>query len=143
EQLVESGEEMMVRARHGAYCLNLAEEAEPHLTGPDQQEWLDRLETEQPNFRAALEWSVVRDPQLALRLTGVLGRFWWTHGHLVEGRRWVAAALDSDAGSPTERAKALYAAGSFAGEQGDYAGATTYLDAALVAFRTTGDDLGQ
>jgi predicted ATPase/DNA-binding CsgD family transcriptional regulator/Flp pilus assembly protein TadD len=143
ERLDSSGEEASVRAAHAAYFLGLAEESEPRLTGPDQQEWLDRLEAESANVRVALDWTLAHDAGAAVRLAGALGRFWWTHGHLVEGRRWLTAALARDAGSPADRSRALYGAGSLAGEQGDYAEATARLEAALAAFRQTGDRAGE
>src|SRR5262249_10941876 len=138
-RLTESGEEAVVRDGHAAYCLSLVEQAEPELTGPDQQTWLDRLEIEHANFRQALDWMQEHDPGAAVRLSGTLWRFWWTCGHLVEGRGRLEAILERGGGSPAERAKALYGAGSLAGEQGDYDAAIAHLEAALAAFRQTGD----
>ena len=58
EKLEESGEEQEIKRAHAQYFLALAEEAEPELKGPDQLEWLERLEAEHDNFRAALSWSL-------------------------------------------------------------------------------------
>ena len=121
--------------------LALAERAEPELTGPAQTAWLDRLEAEHDNLRAALGWATAQDAPTAVgvRLAGALWRFWWRRGHFREGRAWLEAALAQGAGSEAERAKALYGAGSLATEQGDNEQATTLLEAALVAARTAGE----
>src|SRR5207237_867951 len=57
DRLLESREAAAARQKHLAYFLGLAEQAEPHLRGRDQVRWLDRLEAEHDNLRAALEWS--------------------------------------------------------------------------------------
>jgi non-specific serine/threonine protein kinase len=54
DRLLEAGEAEAVRGRHAGWCLALAEEAEPALVGDNQREWLDRLEREHDNLRAAL-----------------------------------------------------------------------------------------
>jgi predicted ATPase len=58
ELLHRSGEEPALRARHGAWCLALAEAADAPLRGAGQREWLDRLEAEHDNLRAALAWAL-------------------------------------------------------------------------------------
>jgi ATP/maltotriose-dependent transcriptional regulator MalT len=143
EQLESSGEGDRIRRIHAGHMLVVAERAEPELTGPDQAAWLTRLELEHDNLRAALTWLLAHDQPAAVRLAGALWRFWWTRGHLGEGRRWLAAAVATNAGSLAKRAKALYGVGSLAGEQGDYADATTQLQAALATFRQIGDLAGE
>jgi predicted ATPase/DNA-binding SARP family transcriptional activator len=83
ERLRESGEEEAVRRGHRDYFLALAEEAEPLLRGPQQKAWIDRLEREHDNLRAALEWSFTEEggAEAALRLTAALGWFWWVQTH--------------------------------------------------------------
>src|SRR5262249_40607645 len=56
QQLVTAGEVEQARRRHMAYFLQLAEQAEPGLQGREQVTWLERLDLEYPNLRAALEW---------------------------------------------------------------------------------------
>ena len=94
EKLGESAEAEEVRRLHAQYFLSLAEVAFPELRGPHQLEWLDRLEPEHDNMRAALTWALERkEVELALRLGGALWWFWWMRGHNSEGRRWLEEAL--------------------------------------------------
>src|SRR5947207_760093 len=93
EQLDLAGERDLVARAHAAHFLALAEEAEPNLTGEQRAEWLDRLEREHDNLRAALRSSIgAGDAPTALRLSGALWRFWHFRGHLSEGRAWLAEA---------------------------------------------------
>jgi non-specific serine/threonine protein kinase len=145
EQLAVSGEGAAVRDRHLAWCLALAEEAEPALEGPEQGAWLSRLETEHDNMRAALRWSLQDgdDTALGLRLSGALWRFWESRGYISEGRGWLEAALAS--GGPattTAYAMALNAAGNLAERQGDYERAVALHEDALVLRRERGDRQG-
>jgi non-specific serine/threonine protein kinase len=144
EQLAASGEEMMARDRHLAWCVALAEEAEPRLTGPEQVAWLARLEAEHDNLRAALGWARERgEGKMGLRLAGALWRFWWTHGHLSEGRRWLEETLKrGDRASAASRATALTGAGTLAWTRGDYAHATAPHEKCLVLRRALGDRSG-
>jgi tetratricopeptide (TPR) repeat protein len=141
ERLEASNEAESIRQAHAAFSLKLAEEAEAELTGPRQADWLDRLEADLDNLRAALAWTIPKDPAMALRLAGALWRFWYVRGYLSEGRAWAEAALAQDGGrgSETERAKALCVAGDLAQEQGDYAHATPLLEAGLAAARAAGE----
>jgi predicted ATPase len=78
EKLLEAGETDRGRRRHAVYFLRLAEEAEPELKGERQGTWLGYLEREHDNFRAALSWALQRgEAELALRLSGALGEFWY------------------------------------------------------------------
>ncbi len=98
ERLEDSGEIEALGQRHARYFLELAEAADPQLRGPDQIAWLTRLESELGNLRAALGWSL-GDPgnedrvETALRFTAALGWFWYTHGHLLEGCKWLEETL--------------------------------------------------
>ena len=111
EKLEESSEREEVRRRHAKHFLTLAEQAEPELQGPEDKEWLEHLETEHDNLRAALSWAVEqKDNEQALRLAGALQPFWEAHGHYSEGRRWLEKALQKEGHAPAAvRAKALYA----------------------------------
>ncbi|HZO25119.1 MAG TPA: LuxR C-terminal-related transcriptional regulator [Chloroflexota bacterium] len=94
EQLAASGEAEAIRWRHAAYFLDLAEQVEPALHGPDQAAWIDRLALEHDNVRAALTWllGAGNDPVTALRLAAALGWFWFIRSTLSE-TRWLEAAL--------------------------------------------------
>ncbi len=146
DRIRESGEETQWRKRHLAHFLALAEDAEPHLRGADQQAWFDRLETEHDNLRSALAWSSApgSDTASGLRLAGSLWRFWYAHGYLGEGRNWLtgllAAARLGDA-APA-RAKALQGAGAMAVQQGDYPAARGLFEEGLRLRRELGDQRG-
>jgi predicted ATPase/class 3 adenylate cyclase len=121
EKLRESEEAEEIKRVHAQYFLALAEEANPQLKGPDQLEWLERLEVEHDNMRAALSWALERrEAEVPLRLGGALAWFWSVRGYHSEGRRWLEAALAMDGrGSPEVRAMALAGAGTLALQQGD------------------------
>jgi predicted ATPase/class 3 adenylate cyclase/Tfp pilus assembly protein PilF len=121
EKLGQSAEAEEIKRVHAEYFLNLAEEADPELRGPDQLQWLERLEAEHDNMRAALTWALeLKEVELALRLGGALWWFWWMRSHNSEGRRWLEAALVMDGrGSPEVRVMALAGVGYLGLEQGD------------------------
>ena len=144
EKLRASGEEAGARARHCNWCLRLAEEAEPRLTGPEQAEWVALLERERDNLNAALRWSVdeAADRDAGLRLCCALGRFWSMHAHLTEGRSWLERVLStSDASSPL-RPRALLWAAQLARLQSDLATSRALLDESLALARALGDRFG-
>ena len=149
ERLERGDEAGTAEARHAAYYLDLAERAEPELTGPDQARWLVRLEAEHGNLRVALGWAARRGgPEMGLRLAAALWRFWYTRGYLAEGRGWLEAALaHAPSGGAPElalpRARALFAAGVLASEQGAEAQAQTYSEESLALFRAAGVLRGQ
>src|SRR5207248_3040131 len=99
EKLLAAGESDAIHERHLSYLLKLAEEAEPHLASAEQTAWLESLEAEHDDFRAALEWSEKKDKARGLRLAGALWRFWYVRGYVREGRERLGAALQSTAGS--------------------------------------------
>ena len=107
ERLEQSGEAASIRRAHAEAFLALAEEAEPHVRY-DEVEWLDRLELENDNVRAALdrleadgEW------ELVLRLAGALWRFWYLRSYLAEGRARLERALAAGPEQTAARGKAL------------------------------------
>ena len=112
ERLAASGEADAVRGRHAAWCVALAERAEIVAAwgGPDQKLWLDRLEAELPNLRAALAWlRESGDAEAGMALAGALVGMWHHRSHRAEGRAWLEPALAQSDGAPTvARAKALW-----------------------------------
>jgi len=114
EKLEESGEAADLRRRHAAFFLALAEEAEPHLRG-SPKDWLDRLEEEHNNLRAAIDLlGASGETELALRLGGALARFWSIRGHNAEGLSRLEYALRADERPTAARAKALNGAAMMA-----------------------------
>jgi non-specific serine/threonine protein kinase len=143
ERLEECQEAANVRDRHLEWCVALAEAAEPELTGPEQVRWLERLEVEHDNLRAALGWARERGKaELGLRLAGALWRFWDRHGHMSEGRGWLDGALAGGDGTTAARAKALRGAGSLVMWQGEYKRAAALHEEALALRRELGDRRG-
>lgn len=99
-------------ARHAAYFLGVATEAAPELRGPSQRAWLARLETERPNLRAALEWTVTSGSAGdALRFLCALAPFWEDSGRTLEAHGWVDRILARhDAADPATAVTAHIAA---------------------------------
>ncbi len=111
EWLRGSGQEEEVRRRHAGHYLALAEKAEPRIRGQDQIEWLDRLEAENDNLRAAIRWSLeAGDAQVAARFGWALGMYWVMRARHGEGRLLMEQTLAQDDGAlPARmRAKALW-----------------------------------
>ena len=129
---------------HAAWFLDLAIEAEPHLPGPSAVSWLDRLESDHDNLRAALDWLRARgDGERAVTLAAALWRFWWLRGHVAEGREQLEAALAVDGSTASAaRAAALDGAGVLAETQGDYDRAEALHREALALSRERGDKTG-
>jgi non-specific serine/threonine protein kinase len=144
QRLRESGEMDGVRSRHLEWCLNLAERAEPELQGRDQPVWLDLLEQEHDNFRAALGWSLETDAvDGALRLAGALWGFWYVRGYWTEGRRWLENVMGAPTGaSGALRAKAANALGVLLWAQGEYDGTAERCEEAAGLCRATDDSAG-
>jgi predicted ATPase/class 3 adenylate cyclase len=149
DRLAESGEAERTYEHHLAYFLQLAERAEPELRGAKSIIWLERLEVEHANLRAALEWSLENAScvEAGLRLAGALGWFWHLRNYYSEGREWLAQAVAAEvaAPGPTERprlaarAKALHWAGWLAYTQSDPEPATALSEASLALARAAGD----
>jgi predicted ATPase/class 3 adenylate cyclase len=134
-----------VRGRHAQHFLGLALEAETELSGPDQNEWLNRLEREYDNLTAALDWLMssgrVAD---ALSAVSALERFWRAHAHVGEARRWLALGLDLATVAPTRvRADALWTAARQAAGQSDWDAAVPMLEEALALYRAENRDREQ
>jgi non-specific serine/threonine protein kinase len=132
ECLAEAGELDATRRWHAEYFAAIAHRAEPHLRGREQQAWLDRLEADHDNLRAALGWglSVDHGTDLAVRLAGALAPFWLDRGYASEGRMWLERALSVATSSRSARLKALYGSAWLAHVQRDGLAARRYIDTA-------------
>jgi predicted ATPase len=148
ERLEHSGEAEELRGRHAEHFLALAQEAEPHvedetIRGGGGGEWLDRLERELDNLRAALdELEAFGETERALEMTGALSDFWASRGHVVEGLIRLERALGSDERPTTARAKALIWAAELAALSGDLATMELWAEEALGLSRRLGDARG-
>lgn len=120
-------------ALHARWYLQLAEEAEPHLRGQDEADWLNHLQQEYGNLQAALRWLLDNDRfDDALRFAASLRRFWRARGYVSDGREWLRKALAMAVPRvDPHRGTALHAAGWLAREQGDYAEAHTLFNESL------------
>jgi predicted ATPase/class 3 adenylate cyclase len=108
------------RERHYAWFLALAEDAEAQLRGLDQGMWLNRLETEHDNFRAALDNCLARGSgEDYQKLAGALWHFWYIRGHWGEGQERLSRAVKIGPELTIGRAKALCGASCIAWGQ-DY-----------------------
>jgi len=143
EHLEAAGEGTDLRRRHAEAYLALVEGCAAELTGPMGRRWLDRLELDHDNLRAALDWAVATDhAEVALRLVAASWRFWQIRGHLFEAEdrmRQVLALPGATSQSPLLRARALGAAGSIAYWRGDPPEAHRRYRDALDEARRSGD----
>ncbi len=140
ELLEESGEAEQTWRRHAEFFLALTEAAEPELEGSDQVEWMDRLDRENANLRAAMGWALsVGDAEMAARGCA-LWLFWWFRSRQREGLRWMEAVLERDL-SPASRAKVLMVAGSLAFGHGNYEQSEKYCEECLKLSQHVGDKL--
>jgi len=133
-----------IRRRHATWYLEMAREAAPQLFGAEQPRWLDHLEHEHDNMRAALDRMVAAGrTSIALPLAATLWRFWQMRGHLREARERITAvlALPDAADHPDEMAAALEAAGGISYWMGDWAPAGEAYERCLALRRTLGDPI--
>lgn len=142
EKMAESGEELLAKRSHAAYCLVLAEGAAAEDTEVNQTGWLDLLEIESQNFRAALDWLIESDnAEWGLRLGVALFPFWERREHLTEARDWLGKLLKiKSAMEPTNlRLRALFSAGVLAAEQRDYSDSVALITGSLEIARQLQD----
>jgi predicted ATPase/DNA-binding SARP family transcriptional activator len=140
ERLAARGDGEAVRRRHADFYLALAEAAEPGLLGPQQLEWLERLDAERDNIRAALAWALeVGEAEIGLRIGAALWRFWQLRNYEQEGRERLEELLALGSGSPRTRAKALTFVGSLSFVLGDFETARRALEESLPVHRRLGD----
>ena len=145
-RLAASGEVTAARDAHLAWFTAYAESVEAELEGPLQDKWLDTLELEHDNLRAALGWATAspsagaaaRGGALALALT----RFWEVRSYFTEGRSWLEKAAQGAAEQSVVAAKCLNGAGVLAFRQCDYGAARRFHGAASEAFERLGNQWG-
>ncbi len=140
DRLLESGEAVATRWRHLDWFLVMAEEfaaAQPK----DLEQWLDRLEREHDNLRAALGWAREADPEQSLRLAAAVGRFWDNRGYVREGLEWLEDALSRNAVLTIARARALWWASQLAGLYRDFRRVAAIGEEYLALARSLGTKL--
>ena len=140
EKLEVRGEAIILSRRHRDWYLKLVEQTEQELTGKHQGAWLDRLEAEHENVRAALGWSLEQQEGEEAASMGVaLWPFWILRGYLSEGREWLDRTLAELPDHTALRAKVLWATGIITGRLGDSTRAASLLEESLEVWRTVGD----
>ena len=140
ERLDQSGEHDLLCRRHCDAYIDLAEHAQPELQGKEQKRWLDLVELEHDNFRAALEFAIVGGhADDAARIVYALWRFWQIRGYLREGRSWAERAVALPGATPKWRLRALEATGGLVYWMGDRAMMLEFYLAALAAARELDD----
>ncbi len=149
EQLELSGEAELLRQRHAYHYLELVEEAEPYLTGPDQIHWLDRLEGDHDNLQAALDWFWRQsEVEAALRFAAAAWKFWQIRSNYhAEGQQWLERVL-ALGGSEAKRialatrAKVLWGAGRLAEDLSDSSPTEELFTESLAISMEIGDERG-
>jgi predicted ATPase/class 3 adenylate cyclase/DNA-binding CsgD family transcriptional regulator len=141
-RLAQTEEDAAVHAAHRDHYLAFAEEAEPHLEGPGQSEWIRRVATDYANLRAALTWSRDQDDaEELLRTAAALAFFWFTRGPYEEGVAWLETAATVEVlDLRVYRAKVLFGMSSLAQRDFDYPTITTTAEEGLRLAREIGDD---
>ncbi|MDQ4090284.1 MAG: tetratricopeptide repeat protein [Actinomycetota bacterium] len=139
EQLLTSPEATSTRDRHLAFYADLAARGDlgihraggPAALQAGQSQWLDLLELEHDNLRAALSYALGRDA--ALHLAAALGTFWELRNHVSEGQSWLSRVLADSSGEDTERVKAMNSLGVLHMRGGDHGRARELFELALDA----------
>ncbi len=147
ERLEAAGEQIAVRDRQRAWCLDVAERGERDIWRADQVRCVERLAREHDNVRAALGWTLTRsadDPEIGLRIAAAMVRFWDVHGDLREGIRWLDDLLRLPGMRPGRLgwARALTARAYLATLAGQRAQGLALLDQSLPFWRALGDPRG-
>jgi predicted ATPase/class 3 adenylate cyclase len=148
EKLLESGDAIDARDRHLAHFLDLSRRAERHFRTPQRLAWMNQLEAEHDNIRAALSWALESDPESALRMVVLLSLFWQSHNYLTEGGNWCqstisraeGSSLDRDEIDPT-RAQAYTALAMLSVNRGDHQSGQTAARKSVAIARRIDDKL--
>ena len=141
ERLEESGEGEEIRGRHADYYVALAERATPELEGGGQVAWLERLDREHDNLRAALAWLLEHGrPEQTARLSSAIWLYWVVRGHAGEGQMWLERALTSGRLTGSERANSLGAISLLLLAKGEIGLMTELVEEAIAEARAAHDE---
>jgi predicted ATPase/DNA-binding CsgD family transcriptional regulator len=145
EALAAAGEDVVTRKAHLDWLRDIALASETALVGPDQAAWVQRLNSEQGNIRAALRWAIDQGLTVeAMQIAAALWRYWATVGLLAEARAWLSATLElPGAASPDLRAKASHHLGNVELDMGDFASARLHYDQGLALTKPLNDRLAE
>ncbi|HEU4866363.1 MAG TPA: AAA family ATPase [Actinomycetota bacterium] len=128
-----------IRESHAAHFAELATTAQPLLQGPQQLEWLSRLDDENDNLRAAMAWALgAGRADIGAKLGWGLWMFWWLHGHQEEGRKAMEAFLEKELDDP-DRCIIVGIAGAMALVQGDHRRSIEYMKECIALARQLQD----
>ena len=144
ERLTENGESHDARARHAAWCVSLAQ-GSANFGGADHASLVQRLDLEEGNLRAAMEWCLGPggDPVRALEIAGPLWWYWWARGLMATGRDWLLQALSDTDPAPTAlRGSALRAAAALSRNSGDFAQARELGEQCLAVYEALPEPTG-
>jgi predicted ATPase/transcriptional regulator with XRE-family HTH domain len=129
ERLIHSGDAEAVQRRHAAYYLRFVELARPQLRGPQARGWLDRIEADQANLYAAIDWGEsvgerlddaedsvegLSGLEVATRIVEAVAWFWMLRSHLPQGWRRLQRLLEATRSGTSAHARALLVAGALA-----------------------------
>ncbi|HKJ38846.1 MAG TPA: hypothetical protein VJ972_08730, partial [Anaerolineales bacterium] len=142
EKFVGSGNEEDVRTRHLRYFLELSEKAELELRGKSHADWMERLDAERNNIRAALHWAEKTDINAGLYISGRLMRFWESSDQR-EGIYWCEHLLKKSEMHPHARATALLTYGWLLTWLQKFDEAFSVTQECLELFQSTNDKAGE
>ncbi len=141
EKLSLTTESADVAARHCEHYFALSKEANHGMMGPDQAEWIQRIEADLDNVRTAAAFALAGgvDAVIVVKMTVAMQGFWTLRGYATEGRSMVRAALALPAiqASDIAHAWALYVGAALAESQSDHAEARRMLETCLDAASQT------
>ena len=143
ERLETMPEAERARSAHAAAFLALVEAGGRPHAGLARKQWLERVDTEHNNIRAALGWYREHDPRAALRLAASMSAFWSLRGHHTEGRQRLGELLSLVPEPSAARGSALNGAAWLAIDRGDYADAAAMLGESIELSHALGDTVGE
>ncbi len=143
ERLAAMPEADRARGAHAASFLALVETAGRPHAGLARKEWLERVDADHNNIRAALGWYRQHDPPAALRLAAAMAAFWSLRGHHTEGRQRLVELLGLVLEPSVARVSALNGAAWLAIDQGDYTRGAVLLEESIGLSQTLGDTVGE
>lgn len=139
DRLDETTETEQTRLQHQDWFVALAKQAKSGLVGPEQLEWLQRLNLEHDNLRAALTHCLSSNAEAGLEMAGSLTRFWRYRGHIQEGKHFLEMVLARTTSRTADRGWALNGYGLMLAEQGDFEKEAIVLQEAQALFREIDD----